>query len=122
MVARGFWTLVLALFAWLPLGREQVAYHAQRGERSLFAVSALDVATESAVRGRTSTTALLVFSAGPQPSRGIVPPPLAMGASRPRVEVVLATHERAPSARPWGARARRLTIPHDATAPPLSVS
>ncbi|MFL5616711.1 MAG: hypothetical protein ACJ796_23810 [Gemmatimonadaceae bacterium] len=122
MVARGFWSIVLALFAWLPLGREQVAYHAQRSERSVFAASALDVAAESAVRGRMSTAALLPFQAGPRPSRGVVPPLLAIRASRPRVDAVLGAQKRAAAARPWSARAKRLTIPHDATAPPLSVS
>lgn len=122
MVARGFWTLVLALLAWLPLGREQMARRAQRGERSLFAASALDVASESAVRGRTSTTSLLALPPRPTPARGIVPAPLAIGASRVAMEVALAAHGRAAIAPPWRPRAKRLTIPHDATAPPLSLS
>jgi hypothetical protein len=122
MLPRALWTAVLALLAWLPVGRGQSrAVHVDLQERALFAVSALDVATDPPSRfGELRVVA--TQAARPGNARRLSEPGKDGPHSLAHVGSTRApTWRPSPSPRPtgWrGYRDERLIQPHDATAPP----
>lgn len=118
MTARVLSSFLLVLLAWIPLGRGQAwTARADLGDRALFSVSALDLASSPA-RVTQGTTA-----------RELTPPrnPTTPPATTP---VADAEHVQAHVQRAWwpatddrpanwrGFIEARLTAPHDAIAPP----
>ena len=121
MLLRSLCTGLLALLAWLPIGHAQSwALRGDPREPALAGASALDIAADSPSRIGSGGT----FSVRTLPPRRLgrtnlgdgatfadVVSPLDVGASRP-----LGGRAMRPSAP--RVRAKRLTIPYDATAPP----
>ena len=121
MLMRSLCTGLLALLAWLPIGHAQSwALRGSPHEPALAAASALDIAADSPSRIGSAGT----FSVRTLPPRRLGRPlasdgasfgdvvfPLGVGPSRPIDGQ--ATHRLAPRV-----RAKHLTIPYDATAPP----
>src|SRR4051794_32804381 len=119
MLTRVLGSALLALLAWLPAERGRTwALRGTARERIAVSVSALDVATDSPARAQRLETLPLRLA----PQRKTPPAPTAscgvgaveIGPAPSRVLQSLAS--RGTEVR--GIRAKRLTIPHDATAPP----
>ena len=121
MLLRSLCTGLLALLAWLPIGHAQSrALRGNPREPALAAASALDIAADSPSRvGSVGTFGLRTLPSrrlgkahlGDGASFADVVAPSGVGASQPIDRQ--ATHRVAPRV-----RAKRLTIPYDATAPP----
>ena len=121
MLLRSLCTGLLALLAWLPLGHAQSwALRGNPREPALAAASALDIAADSPSRiGSAGTFGVRTLpprrlgraQLGDGASFADVFIPLDVGASRHR-------HGRAMRHLAPRVRAKRLTIPYDATAPP----
>jgi hypothetical protein len=120
MLSRALWTGLLALLAWVPIWRGQSALlRVERGERALFAVSALDVANDQPSRvGEGSSLPRLVSTRKPPTWRGLP-------TSAVDVELlgqpsdIRERRAAVPMPNDWrGFLPRRLVAPHDATAPP----
>jgi len=121
MFPRSLCTGLLALLAWLPVGHAQSrALRGNPREPALATASALDIAADSPSRiGSGGTFSVRTLPPrrlgrahlGDGPSFADVGVSLDVGASQP--ENGLAARRLAPRA-----RAKRLTIPYNATAPP----
>lgn len=124
MLSRALWTVVLALLAWIPVGRGNAwAMRGSFDDRVIVAISALDIAGESPAR-ITAFADRITFGSlkSPEPSRTIVP----VNDAARRDSSVAAVRRPAGTPRQRGAwrafREKRLSFPHDATAPPSSQS
>ncbi|HKW09542.1 MAG TPA: hypothetical protein VJO33_04130 [Gemmatimonadaceae bacterium] len=118
MLSRALWTGLLALLAWIPIGRATV--HAERTERALFVVSALDIATDSPARvgDRHDLPRQITTDRKPPTPRTL--PRQDSDAEEPSSHVRSSSRSAADSQQSgWrGHQAKRLIAPHDATAPP----
>ncbi|HEX4683300.1 MAG TPA: hypothetical protein VH277_11340 [Gemmatimonadaceae bacterium] len=121
MLPRTLWTSLLVLLAWLPIGQA-----ASRGvrvgqeHRTLFAITALDVATESPARAAEPGSLLRDVAPDRRPAPPRVGPKTSADAEQ-RVWSPSSSWRPATSPQPsgWrGFREKRLILPHDATAPP----
>ena len=120
MFARALWTGLLALLAWLPIGRvESRAFRAEQPHRTLFAVSAIDLADSPArISDGASTSRELAPDRRPTTPRAL---PRAGAAADRGTTYATEIWRPADNPRPTGWRGfldRRLILPHDATAPP----
>ncbi|HKW50021.1 MAG TPA: hypothetical protein VJN70_21355 [Gemmatimonadaceae bacterium] len=118
MISRALWTGLLTLLAWIPF--QQAGSHTSGSDRSLYAVSALDVASNSPARVGQRTDLPRELTADRRPPTPRVVPP-----HDNETDVLLPS--RRPQWRPaqtlrpsgWrGFQEARLILPHDATAPP----
>ena len=118
MLSRAIWTGLLTLLAWIPFGH--AGSRAVGSDRSLYAVSALDVASDSPARigQRNGLPSELTADRRPTTPQVVpthdggtdVPLPSRRTAWRPAETLT-------PSG--WrGFQEARLILPHDATAPP----
>ena len=121
MLARALWTSLLALLAWIPIGRlESRALHRERGERVLFAISALDVAKDSPSRAAEQRIVPRQLAAARKPPTPRSLPPHTADAFRVETPTTVVWEPRPrPEPTGWrGFQSQRLIVPHDATAPP----
>jgi hypothetical protein len=121
MLMRSLCTGLLALLAWLPVGHAQSrVLRGNPHEPALAVTTALDLAADSPSRVGSAGS----FNARTLPSRRPARLPVGDGASfaevafRPVFAVSLGDADRALDGRGPRVRAKRLTIPYDATAPP----
>ena len=121
MLSRAVWTVVLALIAWIPSGRGDAwASRGNRVDRAILSISALEVAAESPARIASTTDGRLDPAAAkrPEPSRTLTPSADAPDICSWSVAANARTNVRREHF-PWRAfRCKRLSFPHDATAPP----
>jgi hypothetical protein len=121
MFSRALWTGLLALLAWIPIGRAQSRdVRVDRGERTLFVVSALDVATDSPARvgEPRGLPRQLTSDRRPPTPRAL---PRVTDEAEQSASSRASTWRRAAAPTPSGWRGfqeKRLILPHDATAPP----
>lgn len=118
MLSRAIWTALLTLLAWIPFGHAES--RVVRSDRSLYALSALDVASDSPARIGQRNDLPRELTADRRPTAPRVVPTRESGSDvllpSPRTAWQPA-ETRTPSG--WrGFLEPRLILPHDATAPP----
>jgi len=118
MLARAIWISLVTLLAWIPFGHAES--RAVRSDRSLYAQSALDVASDSPARIGQRNDLPRELTAERRPSTPRVVP-----TDGSETDLLLpsrqSTWRPAEALRPSGWRGfqeARLILPHDATAPP----
>jgi hypothetical protein len=118
MLSRAIWISLLTLLAWIPFGHAES--RALRSDRSLYAQSALDVASDSPARIGQRNDFARELTAERRPTT-----PRALPTHGSETDLLLpnrqSTWRPAETLRPsgWrGFREARLIVPHDATAPP----
>lgn len=125
MLSRAVWTVVLALLAWIPVGRGNAwSMRGSLDDRAIVAISALDVAGESPARIASAADVRITRTSSrrPEAPRTIVDAVDAV--RRPSARAALrGASELRQQRRLWRAfREKRLSFPHDAIAPPSSQS
>src|SRR2546430_16278457 len=121
MLPRTLWTCLLVVLAWLPiLQAGSRAVWVGQEHRTLFAITALDIATESPARAAQPGRLLREVAPDRRPAPPRIVPTTSADAER-QGWTPISTWRPARSPQPTGWRGfqeKRLILPHDATAPP----
>jgi hypothetical protein len=118
MLARAIWISLVTLLAWIPFGH--AASRVLRSDRSLYAQSVLDVASDSPARIGQRNELPRELTADRRPTTPRVVPTHG-NETHLRLPSRRSTWRPAETLRPTGWRGfqeARLILPHDATAPP----
>ena len=120
MLSRALWTGVLALLAWIPLGRVQSPLlGTERGDRALFSISALDVATDPPARVGEAHSVRRQLAPARRALPWVIVPTHALDVEETSTARDAGRVAESPSVSGWrGFQRRRLIFPYDATAPP----